>query len=129
MRQGAPHALQIAECLRETMPNRVLVRPQFLLSKSSNCAILNRSQRSERGSLCVCQALHPADIEALVRLVTPQCAPKLAALQIPHLDRAIIPATDQALAIWAALERLDRPLMGLAHPHTLPTLQVPVLAT
>ncbi len=43
----------------------------------------------------------------------------------PTLDRAIIPATDQALAIWAALERLDRLLMGLSHPHTLPTLQVP----
>ncbi len=91
----------------------------------SNYAILNRPQRSQRGSLCVCQALHPADIQSLVRPVTPQRPPKLAALQIPHLDRAIIPATDQPLAIRAALERLDRPLMGLAHPHALPMPQVP----
>src|SRR5258708_28840845 len=95
MRPGAPHVF--ANC---RTPPRDHAKPGTglawsLLSKSSNCAIFNRSQRSERGSLCVCQALHLADIEALVRPVTPQCPPKLAALHIPHLDRAIIPATDQ----------------------------------
>ena len=48
-----------------------------------------------------------------------------AALQIPYLDSTVIPATGEPLAIRAQLERLDRPLMGLAHPHTLPVLQVP----
>src|SRR5712691_9047528 len=48
-----------------------------------------------------------------------------AALQLPDVDSAVIPATGESLAIRAALERLHRPLMGLSHPHTLPTLQVP----
>ncbi len=91
----------------------------------SKCSVLNRSQRSQRGSLRLRQSLHAADIEALVGPVSPQRPQMLPAREIPHLDRAIIPATDQPLAIWAALERQDRPLMGLSHPHTLPALQVP----
>src|SRR5260370_15330308 len=75
--------------------------------------------------MCVCQALRPADLEALVRPVTPQSPPQFAALQIPYLDSIIIPTTGQEEAIRAALERLDRPLMRLSHPHALPTLQVP----
>ena len=92
------------------MPNRVLVRPP-LLSRSSNSAILKRSQRSQRGSLCVGQALHLADIEALVGPVPPQRPLQFSALQIPYLDSIIIPATGQEEAIRAQLERLDCPLM------------------
>src|SRR6516162_9029202 len=49
----------------------------------------------------------------------------LAALQLPDVDSAIIPATGQPLAIWAAPEGLDRPLMRLSYPHARGVLQVP----
>src|SRR6266849_4003947 len=48
-----------------------------------------------------------------------------AALQTPDVDGPIIPATGEPLAIRVQLERPDRPLMGLSHPYTFPTLQVP----
>src|SRR5438105_12487158 len=48
-----------------------------------------------------------------------------AALEIPDGDGTIIAATGQPLVIRAAPERQDRPLMGHAYPHALPTLQVP----
>ena len=70
----------------------------------STYAIFNRSQRSERGSLCVGQALRSADIEALVWPVAPQCPQMLATLEAPHLDCIIIPTTGQEESIWAALE-------------------------
>src|SRR5713226_6199472 len=48
-----------------------------------------------------------------------------AALQLPDVDSTVIPATDQPLAIRAALERLDRPLMRFSHPHALPAVHLP----
>ena len=42
--------------------------------------VLNRSQRSQRSSLCFYQSFHPADIEALVRPIAAQRAQMLTTL-------------------------------------------------
>src|SRR5713101_8972451 len=89
------------------------------------CDLLDRSQRSQRGSLCVCQALHPADIEALVRPVTPQRPQMFAALEIPDVDGPVVPATGEPAPIGTHLQRLHRSLMRPAHLYTLPMLHIP----
>src|SRR5216684_4502898 len=107
----------------ERLPRHACARHTPL--SGSKDAVLNRPQRAQRGSLCVCQALHPAYIEVLVGPVTPQGSLQLATREIPHPDHAVISTTGQEASIRAVLERLDRPLMSLLHPHTFPTLQVP----
>src|SRR5207245_11047995 len=49
----------------------------------------------------------------------------LAALQLPHVDSAIVPATGERAAIGTHLERLDCPLVRPAHLHTLSAIDVP----
>src|SRR5260370_42326866 len=66
--------------------------------------LLNRPQRMQRGSLSLGQALHPADIQALVGPIAPQGSLQLATREIPHLDRAVIAPTGEPSAIPAALE-------------------------
>ena len=86
---------------------------------------LNRPQRSQAGSLRLGQSPDPCDIEPLIGSVTPQRAQVRAALQLPDVESIVIPATGQQAAIRAQLERLDRALMCLSHPHALPVLQIP----
>src|SRR6266699_1594742 len=86
---------------------------------------LNRPQRTQRRLLCLGHSPDTRDIESLVGPVSPQCSQMLGALQIPHLDSAIIPATGQHLPIGAHSERLDRALMPLMHRQALPALHVP----
>src|SRR5262249_5016375 len=54
--------------------------------------------------------------------VLPQGAQVLPALPFPDIDGAIITATGEPLAVRAALEGQDGPLMRLSHPYAL---QVP----
>src|SRR5260370_25225658 len=49
----------------------------------------------------------------------------LAALQLPDVDSAIVPATGQRAAIGTHLERLDCPLVRPAGVHALSSLDVP----
>src|SRR6266436_909578 len=86
---------------------------------------LHRSQRAQRRLLRLGQALHPADIEALVGPVAPQRPQVLAALEIPDVDGPVIAATGQSAAIGTHSERLDRPLMPLPKRQALPALHVP----
>src|SRR6266699_5147180 len=89
------------------------------------CEFLNRPQCSQRGDLSLGESFHSCDIEPFVRTVAPQRSQPLAALEIPHVDGAVIAAASQSPAIGADPEGLDRPLMPLINPHTLPTLYVP----
>src|SRR3989440_6243441 len=67
----------------------------------------------------------PCNVEPLVRPVSPQCAKMLAALQIPDVDSAIVPATGERAAIGTHLEGLDCPLVRQARVHALSALDVP----
>src|SRR5438270_8171122 len=49
----------------------------------------------------------------------------LTALEIPHLNSIVVPATGQSPAMGTFSKRLDRPLMPLLHHQALPALRVP----
>src|SRR5207237_892427 len=93
--------------------------------RSSHRSALHRPQRAQRRLLRLGQALHPADIEALVGAVAPQRPQMLATLEIPDLDGPVIAATGEPLAIGTHAERLDCPLMPLPKGQALPALHVP----
>src|SRR6266852_5360629 len=49
----------------------------------------------------------------------------LTALQLPDVDRAIVPTTGERAAIGTHLERLDCSLVRMARLHALPALEIP----
>src|SRR5947209_6393721 len=85
----------------------------YLLGMMGHCWLFNRSQRAQCGSLCVCQALHPANIEALVGPIAPQRAQVFAALEIPDVDGTITAPTGQPRAIGAPCHAQDHATMPL----------------
>src|SRR2546421_11801840 len=86
---------------------------------------LNRPQLTQGRLLRLGQSLYSADIEPLVGPVAPQCPYMLTALQIPHLNSIVVPATGQSTTIETFSKRLDRPLMPLSRSPALPVLHVP----
>src|SRR5258708_4954407 len=86
---------------------------------------LNCPQRAQCCFLRLGHSPDPCDIEALVGAVASQRPHQLGALDVPHLDGTILPATDQQTAIGADLKRVDGSLMRLSHCQTCPTLYLP----
>ena len=66
--------------------------------------VLHGPQRPQCGLLRLGQPSNPCDIQALIGPVPPQRSQMLAALDIPDVDDAIIPATGEPRAIRAAFE-------------------------
>src|SRR5438105_843922 len=70
-------------------------------------------------------ASDPGNIEPLVGAVSPQGAQMVAALEIPDVDSAIVPATGERAAIGTHFERLDCSLVRQARVYALSALDVP----
>src|SRR5205823_10284309 len=86
---------------------------------------LNCPQRAQRCFLHLGHSPEPCDIEPFIGPVASQRPHQLGALDVPHLDGTILPATDQQTAIGANFERMASSLMSLAHRQTLPTMFLP----
>src|SRR5579859_316783 len=117
---GIPH-----KRLSYGMITAVIYMPLSRTTLLADTRFLEGPQRSQR---CLLRLGHPPDscnIEPLVRAISPQCAQMFAALQLPDVDRAIVPATGERAAIGTHLERLDCPLVRPERVHALSALDIP----
>src|SRR6266700_952859 len=128
MQIGAPDS--IASTWREELllvSRSMKPRRPGLRSLLGDChrRALNCPQRAQRCFLHLGHPPEPCDNEPFIGPVASQRPHQLGALDVPHLDGTILPATDQQTAIGANFERMDSSLMSLAHRQTLPTLCLP----
>src|SRR5262245_2825603 len=87
--------------------------------------VLDSSKRTQGCLLRLGQPLDPRDIEPLIRTVRFVRLEMLACLRVPYLDSPVVAAASQLTPVRTPPQRLDRSLVGFAHPDTLAGAHVP----